>query len=85
MQSVLQTQHFRYASQYAVRCPCSDFMDMLSIGALQIVILLLLLLLLLLRKLIYKLGYDHQSVGQWTANCRAEGQHCSAVSTLRPL
>ena len=22
--------------------------------------------------------------GQWTANCRAEGQHCSAVSTLRP-
>ena len=22
--------------------------------------------------------------GQWTANCRAEGQHCSAVSTPRP-
>jgi len=22
--------------------------------------------------------------GQWTANCRAEGQHCSAVSTARP-
>jgi len=82
------------SNQTTTKCraiPCWS----LSFAELFLLFLLLLLIIFILgkydpegdeklRKLIYKLEYDHQSVRSWTANCCAEGQHCTAVSTPRP-